>query len=97
MMEDRINKIETELALMAQTQRVMSNSLQKIAITLERMYSFYTETKLLVVRCRTIDKETREAFTRVDKRISKIEAVHTKLIWLIIAPLVLAVVGTYFK
>ena len=96
-MEERINQIEKELALMAQTQKVMSASLERIASTLDTMANFKTEVRILDQSCKTIDKETHEAFKRVYIRVEKLETVNTRLIWLVITPIILAVIGVYVK
>ncbi|MEA3279455.1 MAG: hypothetical protein U9Q38_02480 [Thermodesulfobacteriota bacterium] len=95
--EMRIATIEKELALMANTQKTMSTSLERIAATLDNMNNFNTDLKLLEARCKTVDKETQETFNRTYERINRLESVNTKLIWLIITPLIFAVIGSYLK
>ena len=83
-MEQRISKIEQELAIMATTQRSMKTALEDIASTLKELLSLQADTRVMQNRINTIDSETREAFKRVykqhekdltniDRRLTKIE------------------------
>jgi len=73
-MEERINRIEKELALMAQTQKSMQESLKKISATLDILVQVQTDTKLHAQKINTMDIEIKESFKRVYKRIEKLEA-----------------------
>lgn len=92
-MEDRINKIEKDLALMSQTQRLMSDSLSEISSTLKQISKVTTDYNVLEQRVQFMDKELTESFQRVHKRLDRIDAIHTKIIWLILTPVVVAIIG----
>jgi len=92
-MEERINKIELDLALMAKTQQTMSEALSKISISLDKYLLSTTEIRIVQQRVEYIDKEAIESFKRVYDRIEKIENILSKLTWLIITPLVLGLLG----
>jgi len=92
-MEDRINKIELDLALMAKTQQTMSEALSKISISLDKYLLSTTEIRIVQQRVEYIDKEAIESFKRVYDRIEKIENILSELTWLIITPLVLGLLG----
>ena len=88
-MDERINKIEREIAVMAATQHAMKNALEEIAATLKELLSLQGDTRVMQARINAIDSETREAFKRVykkqddalsltDARISKLENI---VIW----------------
>lgn len=72
-MEERINRIEKELALMSQTQKSMNENLNKISSTLDVLVQVQTDTKLQAQKIELMDTELRESFKRVYARIEKIE------------------------
>ena len=65
-MEERIVKIETEIALMAQ-------SLKSIDETLSKMSEIQTSTKILESKLSFLDMNLKESFGRVHKRIDSVE------------------------
>lgn len=104
MNEDRINKIEKDLAIIGVNQQSMSQSLEKISISLEKISDTHTDVKLLTQKFNSMDREIGEAFARKDKRIDKIElenketrAIIARIAWLFIAPTVAAVIGLVLK
>ena len=104
MNEERINKIEKDLAIIGVTQTSMSQSLEKISVSLEKISNTHTEVRLLTQKFNSMDKEIGEAFARKDKRIDKVElevketrAILARIAWLFIAPTVAAVIGLVIK
>jgi len=104
MNEDRINKIEKDLAIIGVTQTSMSQSLEKISVSLEKISNTHTEVRLLTQKLNSMDREVGEAFVRKDKRIDKVElevketrAIIARIAWLFIAPTVAAVIGLVLK
>lgn len=94
-MEDRIHKIEKDLAIMSLTQKTMGESLQKIAVTLERIASTHTEIRILQEKVNYMDKEVGESFKRVHKRQDDTDGILRKIMWLVVTPIILALIGTY--
>lgn len=96
-MEDRINQIEKDLSNMAQTQSYMNTSLNKIANTLDKISDMYLETKLLQQKVEAMDHELRESFNRYDRRVTKIENIISRIIWIVLTPMLVGIVGMYMK
>ena len=96
-MEDRINQIEKDLSNMAQTQSYMNTSLNKIANTLDKISDMYLETKLLQQKVEGMDHELRESFNRYDRRVTKIENIISRIIWIVLTPMLVGIVGMYMK
>ena len=96
-MEIRIAKMEQEIALMAQTQEQMSQSLKSIATTLEKISGVQLDTKLLEERMQHLDRDLVESFTRVHKRIEEVEKSRNLLIKVIVVGFLSALVGFAFK
>lgn len=102
--ESRISKIEKDLAVIGVTQQSMSQSLEKISVSLEKISNTHTEVRLLTQKLNSMDKEIGEAFNRKDKRMDRLEADHkelrgviSRIAWLFIAPTIAAVIGLVLK
>ena len=93
MEESRISKIEKDLAVMNVTQRTMSDSLSKISVSLEKISDTHSDVRLLTEKISTMDREVGEAFGRHDNRVTKIEGIISKLTWMVIAPIIAAIIG----
>ncbi len=96
-MEIRIAKMEKEIALMAQTQEQMSESLKSIADTLEKISGVQFDTKLLEERMQHLDRDLVESFTRVHKRIDELEKTRNLLVKIIVGGFITALVGFIVK
>jgi hypothetical protein len=92
-MEDRINKIELDLAIMAKTQQTMSESLTNISKTLDSFLLSYSEVKILQQRIDYIDKETRESFVRANNRTEKLESVVSRVTWTMLTPILVGLIA----
>lgn len=97
LMQERIHKIEQDVAIVVHTQESMSKSLEKISNSLERISQTQGDIQILNEKIRNLNKETEEAFVRADKRMTKVEGVITRIAWMFIAPMIAAILGTYFK
>lgn len=86
MNEERINKIERDLAVMNNTQKSMSDSLERISQSLERISETHSEIKLINQRAETDSK-----------RITRIEGIISKVTWLVVTPLIAGVIALYVK
>lgn len=86
MNEERINKIERDLAVMNNTQKSMSESLERISKSLERISETHTEIKLINQRAEADGK-----------RITRIEGIISKVTWLVVTPLIAGVIALYVK
>jgi len=95
--DDKVASLEIEIKIMANTQKQMSLTLEKMAKSLDSMNSFYTDLKLVQEKQQSLDRELSESFKRVHVRQDKTDATFTKLAWLVITPIVLALIGTYMK
>lgn len=96
-MELRITKIEQEIALMAHTQKLMSDSLKTISVTLERISVVQLDTKLLEEKFGHLDKDLRESFERVHKRIDSVESTISWVSRIIIGALITAIIAFIIK
>lgn len=65
-MEARLSKIEKDMA-------VMSEAMQHVATTLDRMTDVHVETKLVAERVASMDRELMDSFKRVDREIKDIK------------------------
>ena len=97
MEDDRLRKLETKVEIMTHTQKTMGETLERIAKSFERMNAFYTEAKLLEEKYNSMDRELRESFKRVHTRQDKFDAIISRIVWMAITPIILAVIGTYVK
>ncbi len=86
MNEDRIGKIEKDLAVMANTVQSISHSMEKISRSLEKISETHTEIKLINQRAETDGK-----------RITRLEGIIAKVTWLVVTPLIAGVIALYVK
>ena len=77
MMEERLNKIETQVAVIHTTQQSMAVSLDRISHSLEKISATHTEVKLLMQESQSHDK-----------RITKLETIVSKVAWIIATPII---------
>lgn len=74
-MEDKVFKMEKDIALLVQNQNHMSKTLDLIVQQLAEKDNEESEIKLVRQRLELMDREIDESFKRADKRMSKIEAI----------------------
>ena len=89
-MEQRIIKMEKEMA-------IMSTSLVSVSKSLERMSDVHVDTRLLDERLAHMDRDLKESFERVHKRIDEESAARNRVAWLIISGFIVALVGLVIK
>jgi predicted nucleic acid-binding Zn-ribbon protein len=88
--EQRVAKIEAELA-------VMSQSLVSIAKTLDKMSSIQIDTRLLEERINHLDKELQESFSRVHNRIEEEANARTWATRVVVGGVMVGVLTILFK
>ncbi|WP_281950286.1 hemolysin XhlA family protein [Nitrosophilus kaiyonis] len=95
-MEERILKIEKELAIMASTQNEMKRALEEISQTLKEMLKLHTDTQLMRQKIESMDREVSESFKRVHKRTDKLEDNVRWVVRTIIGSLLTGFIGIMF-
>ena len=85
-MEIRIAKMEKEIALMSQ-------SLQAVAATLEKMSKVQLDTMLLEEKFLNLDRDLQESFKRVHKRIDEEAQARAWVVKIVIGSVVAAMMG----
>lgn len=65
-MEQRLTKIEKDMA-------VMSEAMQHVATSLDKMTDVHIETKVIAGRIASMDRELIDSFKRVDREIKEIK------------------------
>lgn len=96
-MELRIAKMEQEIAIMAHTQKIMSESLRSIAKTLERISEMQLDTKLLEEKFSHLNSDLQESFSRVHKRVDSLEATITWVTRIIVGTLITGIIAFIIK
>ena len=82
MMEERLSKIETQVAVITTTQQSMAGSLDRISHSLEKISDTHTEVKLLMQEAKS-----------QDKRITRLEAIVSKVGWIIATPIMAGIIA----
>jgi len=96
-MDERIGKIEREIAIISQTNKVMGENITKMADTMNKLLELQTDTKLHSQRIELMDREAAEAFKRVYIRIEKLEQNHSWVAKTIIGAVITGAIGfVYF-
>lgn len=104
MTDDKIVAMEKEISIMASTQKNMSINLGDISQTLKELVAHHTETQLLTQRFEMAKKSHEDSIDRafaqikedkkdIEERLLKIEGNLSKVGWLIISMVLIAVVG----
>lgn len=65
-MEQRLTQIEKDMA-------VMSEAMQHVATSLDKMTDVHIETKVIAGRIASMDRELMDSFKRVDREIKEIK------------------------
>ncbi len=72
-LEERLNNMEKEMALLAKSLEVINGNLEKISESLDTLVSLQTTTALQEQKIKEIDANAREAFKRVYERIERLD------------------------
>jgi hypothetical protein len=97
MMDDKIAKIEQEQALLRQVQVQMGDTLSDISTLLKELMKVDTHTKLVDSKLSSLDRELKDSFQRVHKRIDSIDATRTWITRLVFGIIIVTVMGIAMK
>lgn len=95
--DSRIATMEKDLALIIQSQKEMSKNMELMAESIRGMVKANSEFMVTKERISYMDRELKESFERVHKRIDKTESALNKLLWIVATPIILAIIGSIIK
>lgn len=92
-MEERIVKIEQDIAKMTVVQESMEKSIKELAIAVKELTKQTMETRLLEQKIVALEARINDSFKRQNQRIEELENIHRKITWLIVSGFFTALIG----